>query len=134
MLTDKPLDTAIKVSGAAVEGEDLTLECVATSTSLPEDHNLPQQVQWFDSSGAQVTGGQDKVENQGTALVVRSIQRHDAGLKFSCRASDGLDMWSEPSQPYTIIPECELSWNVSVCTHTYMHTDTHTNAHTHTHI
>ena len=116
MLTDKPLDTAIKVSGAAVEGEDLTLECIATSTSLPEDHNLPLQVQWFDSSGAQVTGGQDKVENQGTALVVRAIQRHDAGLKFSCRASDGLDMWSKPSQPYTIIPECELSWNVSVCT------------------
>ena len=118
MLADKPVDAAVTAITAAVEGEDLTLECGATSTSLPRDHNLALQVQWFDSAGTLVTGGQDKVEDQGTRLVVRSIQRHDNGLKFLCRASDGLDMWSEQSQPYTIVPECELSWFVylSVCT------------------
>ena len=118
MLADKPVDAAVTASTVAVEGEDLTLECGATSTSLPRDHNLTRQVQWFDSAGTLVTSGQDRVEDQGTRLVVRSIQRHDNGLKFSCRASDGLDMWSELSQPYTIVPECELSWFVylSVCT------------------
>ncbi|KAK7105321.1 nephrin-like [Littorina saxatilis] len=105
VIVDTPVNTTISASTAAVENQDLTLECDAASTSLPPDHGLTLQVQWFDSAGTKVSSNQEKVEVDGRRLLVRSIQRQDNGLQFTCRASDGMDIWSEQSAPFTVVPE-----------------------------
>ncbi|KAK7467741.1 hypothetical protein BaRGS_00037016, partial [Batillaria attramentaria] len=105
VIIDRPEEATVTATEAAVVGQDLQLECVAESTSLPTDHGLPLLVQWYDSSGLEVTGREDKVQVDGPHLLVRSIERHDEGLHFSCRAADGLDMWSANSEPYTLQPE-----------------------------
>ncbi|KAL8568768.1 hypothetical protein ACOMHN_003173 [Nucella lapillus] len=103
-----PTDVRVLTAGPPVEGEDLTLECAANSTSLPPDHNLPPQVQWFDSHQNPIAPGGQKEEVQrggGGGLIVRSVRREDVDLKFSCRVSDGLDEWSFRSADYVLVPE-----------------------------
>lgn len=106
VVVDKPTNPAVQASTAAVENQDLTLKCVANSTSHPLDHGLPLQVQWFDSNDRMLTeAAEEKVMVAGESLVVRSVRREDKGLRYSCRAQHGLDLWSERSAPYSLIPE-----------------------------
>nr|KAG5700160.1 hypothetical protein BaRGS_010467 [Batillaria attramentaria] len=107
VIVDRPEEVTVVSAEPAVVGQDLQLECVAKSTSVPADHGLPLLVQWYDSSGLEVSGHQYKVQVDGPRLLVRLVQRHDEGLHFSCRAADGLDMWSANSELYTLQPECE---------------------------
>ncbi|KAK7487637.1 hypothetical protein BaRGS_00021187, partial [Batillaria attramentaria] len=105
VIVDRPEEVTVVSAEPAVVGQDLQLECVAKSTSVPADHGLPLLVQWYDSSGLEVSGHQYKVQVDGPRLLVRLVQRHDEGLHFSCRAADGLDMWSANSELYTLQPE-----------------------------
>jgi hypothetical protein len=104
-------------TGEPFENKDLNLTCAANSTSKPPDHGLPLQVEWFDSNDKPLRGSDDKVIVEGVRLVVRSIQRRDEGLKFSCRAQDDLQLWSERSSAYVIVPECKFLF---VCLFIYL--------------
>ncbi|XP_076438502.1 neural cell adhesion molecule 2-like [Babylonia areolata] len=106
VVVGKPKDVEVVASSPPVEGEDLVLECSATSTSLPSDHGQPLQVQWLDSAGGLLSSGaQEKESVQGAVLTVHSVQRGDLHLQYSCRASDGLEVWSDTSDPYDLVPE-----------------------------
>lgn len=106
VIVGKPTDVAVVASSPPIEGQDLTLECNATSTTLPPDHKQPLRVQWFDSDQNILTPGvQEKEHMQGALLIVRSVQRHDLNLRYSCRASDGLEVWSDRSAAYVLVPE-----------------------------
>lgn len=48
------------------------------------------------------TGGPYWLEG---ALPVGMVARDDEGRKFACRASEGLDLWSDISSPYTLVPQ-----------------------------
>lgn len=106
VIIDQPVDVKVSANEAAVVGQNLQLECAANSASLPADHGLPLQVQWYDNLAEYYASeGLDKVQVSGHRLTVKSIQRSDEGLQFSCRAMDGLQMWSAVSEAYTLQPE-----------------------------
>lgn len=99
---DRPVGAKVVPLSPAVVGTNLNLECQANSTSLPVDHQLPLIVEWRHE-----VKNQDKVKAEGARLLIHSVTLLDKELSYVCRASDGLDLWSNYSEPYILHPECK---------------------------
>ncbi|KAK7479429.1 hypothetical protein BaRGS_00029346, partial [Batillaria attramentaria] len=57
-------------------------------------------------TGSGVVERQPMDDNSGSSeLNMEAVSRDDKGRRFACQTSEGLDLWSTMSLPYTVIPE-----------------------------
>ncbi|XP_025100185.1 hemicentin-2-like isoform X2 [Pomacea canaliculata] len=102
VIIEPPDNVSVVAMGTPVAGGRFGLECHADSNSLPSDHGLKPTVLWQDGAGRSLANSGDKIEDN---RLILSIERVDEGQQFTCKASDGLDVWSASSPPYILLPE-----------------------------
>ena len=84
-------DTNFTVSPDDIrEGEIATFQCVATSTTVPDTHNLTIQISSLVNGNAVETKGRFCV--LPNKLIINSVRREDKDLKATCKAEETMGL------------------------------------------